>query len=110
MSKLEHLEVTVQRVISDIIQNEVKSDLGFITITGVHLTKDLSFCNIYYTVLGNAEKKEKTKNNLEKAKPYIRTLLVQRVEMRKAPELSFRYDETLDRVTHLESLIKETKK
>ena len=109
MGKLEHLEVTVQRTISDILSRDVKEDLGFITITGVHLTKDLSYCNVYYTVLGNNDKKAKTQRNLEKCAPFVRTMLVNRVKMRKAPQVCFRYDETIERATHLEKLISSIK-
>jgi len=49
MANVKHLESTVQRVVSDIIRSEVKDDLGFLTITGVKITNELSYMYIYFT-------------------------------------------------------------
>ena len=106
MNKIPHLESQCKRVLSDIIQNEVKEDLDFITITDCHLTKDLSFLYVYFTLL-NKEKLEKVSNGLERAKGFIRTSLVNRVQMRKAPELIFKYDESYEKGTKIESLLRE---
>ena len=106
MNKISHLESQSKRVLSDIIQNEVKEDLGFITITDCHLTKDLSFLYVYFTIL-NKEELDKVLKGLERAKGFIRTSLVNRVAMRKAPELIFKYDETYEKGAKIENLLRQ---
>ncbi len=49
MAKVSHLETNVQRVVTEILRDEVKDDLGFITITGVKITNELSYMYIYHT-------------------------------------------------------------
>lgn len=107
--KIERLNHTYQEVISNILMREVKDkEIKFVTVTGVEVTNDLSFAKIYYTVL-DEEKKESTKNALEKAAPFIRTKLAEKVEVRHTPELRFIYDNSIAYGDHIEKLIKEIK-
>ena len=83
-------------------------DLGFITITGIKMTNELSFIYAYYSVLGNDDRKQKTKDGLEHAKGFIKNQLAAKVKMRKMPELVFKYDDTLDKGAKIDQLIKDT--
>ena len=84
--KIERLNHAFQEEISMILMREVKDeDIKFVTITGVDTTSDLSFAKVYYTVLDDS-KKAKTAEALEKAAPFIRTKLAERVEIRHTPE------------------------
>lgn len=97
MSKLERLESTIQRALTDIYRRDVKDDrIGFMTITECRLTNDFSYLTIYYTILGADAKREAAKKALERSKSYVRTQLAQRVKMRKSPQLVFKYDASLD--------------
>lgn len=109
MAKVSHLETDVQRVVSDIIQKEVKDDLGFITITGVKITNELSYMYVYYTVFGNEKDIEKTQKTLERANGFIKNQIAHRVKMRKVPALIFKYDDSLDKGKKVEDLIKTIK-
>lgn len=103
--KIQKLEKQIERELSKIFLNDVKEDVGFITVTGVDLTNDLSFAKIYYSVLGSEDKKEAVKKRLEKAKGFIRTTLGSRVQMRKVPELIFVYDESIDYGNKIDKII-----
>ena len=97
MSKHLRLESTIQRTLTEIFSREVKDkSIGFITITEVRLTKDLSYLTVYYTILGQDTKKDAAKKALDRSKAFIRTTLAHRVNMRKSPNLIFKYDESLD--------------
>jgi len=109
MAKISHLETDVQRVVSDIIQKEVKDDLGFITVTGVKITNELSYMYVYYSVFGNEKDLEKTEKALERANGFIKNQIAQRVKMRKVPALVFKYDDSLNKGKKVEDLIKTIK-
>ena len=88
---------------------EVKNKaLKFITITGVETSSDLGYSKIYYTVL-DREKLEEEKEALEKASPFLRTKLAERMEMRHTPELKFIYDTSIAYGEHIDQLIEEVK-
>ena len=107
--KIKRLESTIIRVLSDILNNEVKHpDIDFLTLTATKLTSDLSHLKVYYTLLNNDEdSKAKVATALEKSKSYIRTMLVQKVKMRKSPALHFMYDESLERGNKIAEGLKE---
>lgn len=108
MSKIPRLESTIQRTLSDIILKEVNDkSIGFITLTEIRLTKDLSYLTVYYTILGQDAKKAAAKKALERSKAFIRTTLAHRVKMRKSPVLIFKYDESLDYGNRIEKGLRE---
>ncbi|HEY8444515.1 MAG TPA: 30S ribosome-binding factor RbfA [Bacilli bacterium] len=109
--KKERLEKTIEKEISRIIVNEIKDDrLKFVTITKAYLNDDLSIATVYYSVLGNPNQIENTKELLQEAKGFIKTLLSKRLEIRKTPELRFKYDESFEYGNRIENILKEIEK
>lgn len=107
--KIERLNHTYQEEISMILMREMKDEsIQFVTITGVEVTSDLSFAKVYYTVLED-EKKEKMQETLDKAAPFIRKKLAERIEIRHTPELKFIYDTSISYGEHIEEIIDQLK-
>ncbi len=107
MSKHKRLESSITRAMSKIIREDLKSpDIGFVTVTAVKLTNDLSHLRVYYTVL-DEEARERTQAALERSNAFIRTTLGRLVTMRKMPELTFNYDESLDTGNRIEAGLKK---
>ncbi len=111
MSKLERLESTIQRSLSEIYRVEVKNErIGFLTITEVRLTNDFSYLTIYYTILGQDAKREAARKALESSKGFVRARLAHHVKMRKMPKLIFKYDGTLDYANKITKGLKDVMK
>ena len=111
MSKIDHLQTQIQRALTDIYRRDVKDmSIGFLTITDVKLTNDFSILTIYYTILGQDNKKEAARKALERSKPYVRSRLAYKVKMRKSPNLVFKYDESLDYGNKIEQGLKKVLK
>lgn len=109
MSNVKHLETTVQRVVTEILRSEVKENLGFITVTDVKITNELSYMYVYYTVFGSDKEKEKTEKALERANGFIKNKIASRVKMRKVPELIFKPDESYEKGKRIDDLINSIK-
>ncbi len=107
MAKVDRLETLVQRVAADIIRNEVKDNLGFITVTGVRITNELSFMYIYYSQIGSEADLKQTETALERAKGFIKNQIALRVKMRKVPELVFKFDDSGVKGRHVDEIIKK---
>jgi ribosome-binding factor A len=108
VSKLDHLQTNILRTLTDIYRRDVKDDaIGFLTITEVRLTNDLSFLTIFYTILGSENKREAAQKALERSSKFVRSRLAQRVKMRKVPQLIFKYDESLDYGNKIEEGLKK---
>lgn len=109
MAKVSHLETDVQRALSDILQNEIKDKLAFITITAVKITNELSFMYAYYTIYGSQSDIKKTEETLQRAHGFIKNQIAKRVKMRKVPELVFKYDHSYETGKHIEDIIRNIK-
>lgn len=111
MSSIERLQTLILRTLTDIYRRDVKDDsIGFLTITDVKLTNDLSYLTIYYTILGQDAKRDAAKRALERSSGFVRKQLAHRVSMRKVPQLRFKYDESLDYGNKIEEGLKKVLK
>lgn len=107
--KLERLQNTFVEEISKIIKNNIKDkDIQFVTITATKISSDLSYAKIYFTTLKDDKRQEITKS-LNKASSYIRSELCQKINIRKMPELTFIYDESIEYGNKIENIIEELK-
>lgn len=107
--KIERLNHQFQEVISEILYKEVKNpDLKFVTITGCEITNDLSFCKVYFTVLG--KDKAEILKELNNAASFIRGEISKRIEIRHTPELRFIFDESIEYGEKIEKIINEINK
>lgn len=79
--------------------------LSKILLTGVSISSDLKQAKVFYSLLENQHGKEKVQKVLHKATGYLRCLLAQATTLRYVPKLEFIYDEIIERVNRLSSLI-----
>ena len=109
--RVQRVEKIIERELASIIFSEVHNELiKFVSITKVALNKDMSVAMVWYTVLGNDGEIEATKKALEQAKGFLRSELAHRLDLRKTPELRFKYDESLAYGNKISKILEELKK
>ena len=102
--KIDRLNNMFVEEISKILHQEIKDrDINFVTVTEARITNDLSFAKVYITTMDND--REKVLKALNKASSYIRTILCDRVKIRKMPEIHFVYDESIEYGKKIEDII-----
>lgn len=79
-------------VIAAMLQD--RGDL-LVTVSGVKVSEDLRYARIYYTVLGDADKRDQAEKMFDRASKYIQTELAHRMRLRRVPEVTLHYDESL---------------
>jgi ribosome-binding factor A len=105
------VQEAIRQEVSNIIHGQIRDPrLGFLTITGVELTKDLRYARIYFSVLGEDKEKKLALRGLNAAKGYIKGLLGDRIKLRYMPDIEFKIDETLERTQHIYDLFEKIKK
>lgn len=105
--KTERLDVTLQREISKLLQFELKNPkLGFVTVTDVQCTNDLSQAKVYVSFLGKQERNDSGMRILNQSKGFIRSTLAKKLKIRKTPELIFIQDTSLQTGNRIESILK----
>lgn len=103
--KLDRLGHILTEEISKVINEEVKDeDINFVTITAVDISSDLSYAKVYFTNLIDKDREKVTKA-LNKASNFIRGKLFDKVQIRKMPELTFIYDESIEYGKKIEQII-----
>lgn len=106
--KRERLEALMLKEISLIIQKEVKNDrIGFVTLTAVRVTNDLSQAKVYVQFLGQQNRAEAGLKALNSSKGFIRSKLAQKLTNRICPELIFLNDEALAQGNKIESILRK---
>ena len=89
----------VQRVLSHITMYDLKDpriDPVRTTITKLEVTKDLKYCKVYISVLGDSDRKNDCLKGLESAKGFIRRELAAKLNLRNTPELTFTLDNSIE--------------
>ncbi|MFD3268789.1 30S ribosome-binding factor RbfA [Paenibacillus dendritiformis] len=96
----------MKKELSQLIQLELKDPrIGFVTVTGVDVTNDLSLARVYLSVMGTEEEKEDTIKALEKASGFLRSEIGKRIRLRHTPELSFKIDASIEYGSRIEKLL-----
>ncbi|MGL5540470.1 MAG: 30S ribosome-binding factor RbfA [Erysipelotrichaceae bacterium] len=109
--KAERMGTIIQKEVSEIIQFELKDPkVGFVTVTDVRCTADLSIAKVYVSFLGKEERKEAGMKALQRSKGFIRSELAKRLTVRKTPDLVFLHDDALERGNKIENIIQEINK
>jgi len=105
----------IRQEITSLLGRQVQDPgIGFITITRVKVTADLQLARVYYTALGaggedGGKALKETAKALERVKPFLRRQLAQRIQLRRAPELEFRYDQSIADLDNVERLLQQVR-
>lgn len=97
----------MQRELGQMLLTEVKDPrIGFVSITRVEVTRDLSMARVFVSVMGTEEERDACLAGLKKAAPFVRGEAGRRLGLRKAPEIVFRLDQGIEESLHIQSLIR----
>ena len=96
----------IREDLTELLAREVHDPgIGFVTLTRVAVTSDLQLARVYYTVLGDDKSRKDSKRALERAAPFLRRQLGVRLRLRRIPELTFFYDESIERQDRIEKIL-----
>lgn len=98
----------IKKELSLILQTEFKDPrLGFVTVTGVDVTNDLSQARVYLSVLGSEDEKVETLEALAKGTGFLRSEIGRRIRLRHVPELLFKLDPSVEYGSRIEQLLQQ---
>ncbi len=95
----------IHKDVMAILRHKVKDPrINWVTVNDVEVANDYSLAKIYYTVLEKSQEAPVAKA-LESAKGFIRSELSKGLTTYTVPQLRFVFDESLERGSHILSLI-----
>ena len=107
----------IKKIISEMLLKDIKDPRldRMISITGVDVSEDLGYANIYITVMHASTVSEEEKEEIEQdvlagfnsAEGHIRKELSNKLRVRRAPELTFRIDNSMEYGSHIDKMLKD---
>ena len=109
--RIDRIEEQLRMELSEIIEREIHDPrIGLVTVTGVKVSPDLRHARIFVTVLGDASQRKKSLEGLRSAASFVRRALGKRLHhLRRIPEVSFDYDEAVEKGIRIEELLDQIK-
>ena len=105
--RIERVNSIIRQEISELLQRQVKDPrLGnFVVVTAVSTSADLKYAKVFISHLGSEEERKETISALATASGFLRREMARRLKLRRIPELSFQWDDSIKRGAHLLELI-----
>lgn len=111
-SRTDRVSQQVHKEVASILQHELKHrlpELGFITVSGAEVSRDLAHAKIFLTFFNTDEEETKAHMKLiDEHKGFVRSLLAKRLRMRSVPHLHFLQDVSITEGMRISNLVTET--
>ena len=108
LERMRRVDEAVREVLSDVLTHEVKDPrVGFVTVTDVKTSPDLSHARVYVSVLGDAEAGSASLEGLRSAQGFLQGRIGGELRLKHTPTLTFFHDDTAERAQRLERLMDE---
>jgi ribosome-binding factor A len=107
--RMRRVDEAIRQVIGEAAAGELKDPrVGFVTVTDVRTSADLSHARVYVSVLGDEPLRESTMEGLRSAHGYLQRRVASELHLKRTPTLTFVYDETTDRALRIDALLEQT--
>jgi len=105
--RIERINHLIRQEISELLTRHVKDPrLGsFVAVTDVVTSPDLKTARIYISHFGSEAEKKETMKAIVAASGFFRKELARSMSLRRVPEISFHWDDSIERGAHMEELI-----
>jgi ribosome-binding factor A len=105
--RTERLNHLIQIEISDLLRKHINDPRlnGLISVTGVEISKDLRNAAVSISALGDDLDRDAVLKGFKSAAGFLRRELAHRLNIRVTPELSFEFDDSIERGVKLVTLI-----
>jgi ribosome-binding factor A len=107
----EQVAETLRQVITDALAREVRDPrVGFVTVTGVLVTNELSHARVLVSVPGDDATRARALEGLESAAGFLRSRAARALTTRTVPELHFELDRGLQHAARINELLDELRR
>ncbi len=105
--RIERVNHLIRLEISELLQRHIKDPRlsSLIGVTEVITTPDLRYARVFVSCICNEKEKQEILKALESASGFMRNELCKRISLRRIPELSFQWDDSIERGTRILDLI-----
>jgi len=105
--RMRRVNAAVREVLSEAVGELKDPRIGFVTVTGVETSSDLRHAQVFVSVLGSEKKREQTLAGLGAAHGVLQARIARELRMKRTPQLTFQYDDSVERGVRMSHLIDE---
>jgi ribosome-binding factor A len=107
--RIERVNTLIRKEISELIQQQLRDPRldSFVAVTEVHTSPDLRHAKVFVSSLGGRQEEHKILEVLNAAAGYLRTELAHTIRLRRMPELSFAWDDSIEHGDHILQMLDE---
>ena len=98
---------SVRQVLAEAVPELKDPRIGLVTVTGVETAPDLRHAVVFVSVLGSEKKQRATMIGLDAAHGVLQARLARQLRMKRTPQLTFEYDQSVERGVRMSQLIDE---
>lgn len=110
MSRLDRVSVLIRQEISTILLRKIDSKkVGFVSIIEVDVAPNLRSARVYFSQLGTNVDIRKTQRFLQQSASFIKGELGKVLSLKTVPNLTFVYDQSLERGDRVLAKMRELK-
>jgi ribosome-binding factor A len=82
---------------------------GLVTVTGCEVTRDLRHAKVFVSIMGTDAERAATLEGLASVATHLRARVGRALQLRLAPEITFKTDESIARAARIEDLLAQIK-
>ena len=109
--RIERVNTLIRKEISELIQQQIRDPRldEFVAVTEVSTSPDLRHAKIFVSCMSGKQEEKKILGVLNSAAGFLRTELAKNVSLRRVPELSFAWDDSIEHGDHIMQLLDQVK-
>ena len=98
----------IRTELAELLVREVHDPgIGFVTLTRVQVSGDIQQARVFYTVLGDEKVRRASERALGRAAAFLRRQIGARLRLKRVPELTFVYDDSIAGQDRIEQILNE---
>lgn len=106
--RVHRLENQIKARVAEVLQQEIADPkLGFVTVSGVELDREIKLCKVYWSILGDQRDRHQSQEALDRANGFIRRQIAQVLHTRTVPVVRFIFDESIEGAIRVSNLLTE---
>jgi len=100
----------IRQELAELLARQVSDPrLEGVTVTEVEVDREFAYATAFVNAMGDEERRSEILEGLNSARGFLRSSLAQRIPLRAFPQLRFRWDESFDRASTIEALLRQVR-
>lgn len=108
--RVQRVAEAIKEEVSELLHSELKDPrIGFASVVKVDVSRDLRHARVYVSVLGDDARQKESLKGLTSALGFVRSEVARRLQLRFAPELEFRLDDSIEHGVRIAKLLNDVR-